>query len=269
MASEDWAPTGIDVSKPSVARMYDYYLNGKDNFEVDRVAAEEAIAAAPVAAEMAVENRSFLGRAVRYLVAEAGIRQFIDLGTGLPTMGNVHEVAHEVTPDARVVYVDYDPIVLAHARALLAEAGRTTIVQADMREPEAILGSPRLRELIDFDQPVAVLMVAVLHFVTDEENPRAIIDRFRQAMAPGSYLVLSHATGDTGPDAAKLAEAYRNASATAPVVPRSHAQIQSLFDGFEVVEPGVVHLPQWRPDSPESVQDPERMWILSGVGRKD
>ena len=267
MAEYGRAPAGLDVTKPSVARMYDYYLGGKDNFAVDRKAAEDAIVAAPVAGVMAVENRAFLGRAVRTL-ARAGIRQFIDLGTGLPTMGNVHEVAHQVAPVARVVYVDYDPVVLVHARALLTEAGHTTIIRADMRDPASILRHPSLRGLIDLDEPVAVLMVAVLHFVTADEDPYDLVARFRDAMAPGSYLVISHASGDTSPDAARLVEAYRAARASAPVVLRTRAEITRLFDGFELIEPGLVHLPQWRPEDPDKVRDPERMWILCGVGRK-
>lgn len=266
MPEQGRAPSELDFTRPNVARMYDYYLGGKDNFAVDREAAEKAIAAAPVAAEMAVENRAFLGRAVRSL-AESGIRQFIDIGTGLPTMGNVHEVAHQVAPEARVVYVDYDPVVVAHARALLMEHDRTTIIQADMREPEVILEHRDLRRLIDLGEPVAVLMVAVLHFVTEEEDPSRIVTRFRDAMAPGSHLVISHAS-DIRPEAMRLVEAYRNARATAPVVLRKRAQIESLFDGFELVEPGLVRLPEWRPDTPGNVRNPERIWILAGVGRK-
>ncbi len=236
----------IGTSTPNPARIYDYLLGGKDNFPADRETAEEVLALAPEVRAVARENRAFLRRAVRYLAGEAGIRQFLDVGTGIPAQGNVHQVAQQVAPDARVVYVDNDPIVLLHARALLA-GNHTTIIQADLREPAAILDHPELREVIDFDQPVAVLLLAILHFITDEEDPAGIVTRLRDAMAPGSYLALSHGTADFRPEAIlKAAQVYDRA--TAPLVLRSHAQIGRFFDGLELVAPGLVQVVSWRPD---------------------
>ncbi len=259
---------GIHVTTPNVARIYDYWLGGKDNFAADRDAAEKILTLIPEARFAARANRAFLGRAVQFL-ARAGIRQFLDIGTGLPTQANVHEVAHQVNPGARVVYVDNDPVVLAHARALLNDTGATVIIEADLRDPQKILEDPGLRTLIDFGEPVAVLMVAILHFITEAEDPLAIVSRFREVMVPGSYLALSHVTADPRPHAeAEVTAVYRQA--TAPMVPRSHAQVGAFFDGFELVEPGVVYAPQWRPDvgSTTLVKDAERSFMLAGVGRK-
>ena len=254
---------GINPSVPHPARIYDYLLGGKDNFPVDREAGEQVIAAIPNVREMALENRRFLQRAVRFLAAEAGVRQFIDIGTGIPTQGNVHEVAQAVAPDARVVYVDNDPIVHVHADALLA-GNSTAIVLGDLRDPNAILNHPKVLKVIDFDQPVAVLLVAVLHFITDEEDAAGIVARLRDAMAPGSYLVLSHFSQDFDPEAAKKAQkVYERAAA--PSVPRSRAEVERLFDGFELLEPKVVQIPSWRPDSSH---DPVDVWAYAGVGRK-
>src|SRR6266545_2612913 len=243
---------GIHVTTPNVARIYDYWLGGKDNFAADRDAAEKILTLIPEARFAARANRAFLGRAVQFL-ARAGIRQFLNIGTGLPTQANVHEVAHQVNPGARVVYVDNDPVVLAHARALLNDTGATVIIEADLRDPQKILEDPGLRTLIDFGEPVAVLMVAILHFITEAEDPLAIVSRFREVMVPGSYLALSEVTA-----------VYRQA--TAPMVPRSHAQVGAFFDGFELVEPGVVYAPQWRPDvgSTTLVKNAERSFMLAG-----
>jgi hypothetical protein len=266
VSERDWQQR-VDPSKPHPARMYDYYLGGKDNFEADREAAEKVLNVLPEARLMALENRAFLGRAVRFL-AEAGIRQFLDIGTGLPTQGSTSEVAHEVAPDARIVYVDNDPMVLVHARALLADgdAKSTVVVEGDVRDPDGILGNPDVRAVIDFDQPVAVLLVAILHFVRDSEDPFGIVERFKRVMAPGSHLVLSHGTHDFDPE--RSAEATRfYAKATAPFVTRSGAEIKRFFDGLEMVDPGLVQLPLWRPDG-----DPpphlDAIWLYGGVGRR-
>jgi len=258
-------PAGIDTTTANPARVYDALLGGKDHYPVDRAAADAILAAAPQARQGARENRAFLQRAVRYL-AEAGIRQFLDIGTGLPTQGNVHEVARQVTPDARVVYVDHDPVVHVHASALLANNSPTTLaVLADLREPEAILDHPGVRRLLDFTRPGGVLLVAVLHFVRDAEDPAGIVVRLRDAMAPGSYLVLSHATGDFHPQAgAKVTEVYQRASA--PLVLRPRAAIQRFFDGFDLVEPGLLQPAVWRPD-PGTVS-PSAGGSYSGVGRR-
>jgi hypothetical protein len=259
-------PAGIDTTTANPARVYDALLGGKDHYPVDRGAADAILAAAPQARQGARENRAFLQRAVRYLAAEAGIDQFLDIGTGLPTQGNVHEVARQVAPDARVVYVDHDPVVHAHANALLANNSPTTLaVLADLREPEAILADSQVRRLLDFTRPVAVLLVAVLHFIRDAEDPAGIVARLRDAMAPGSHLVISHATGDFHPQAgAKVTEVYRQASA--PLVLRSRSQIGRFFRGFDLVEPGLVQPVAWRPD-PGPVS-PSAGGFYSGVGRK-
>jgi hypothetical protein len=258
-------PAGIDTTTANPARVYDALLGGKDHYPVDRAAADAILNASPQARQGARENRAFLQRAVRYLAAEAGIGQFLDIGTGLPTQGNVHQIARQVTPDARVVYVDHDPVVHAHANALLANNSPTTLaVLADLRQPEAILDHPGVRRLLDFARPVGVLLVAVLHFIRDSEDPAGIVARLRDAMAPGSYLVLSHATGDFHPQAgAKVTVVYQRASG--PLVLRPRAAIQRFFDGFDLVEPGLVQPADWRPDpGPTS---PSAGGFYSGVGR--
>ncbi len=242
-----FSPSEIDTSKPHPARMYDYYLGGKDNYPVDKEAAREVLRAVPEGRDNARANRAFLQRAVRFLVGEAGIRQIIDIGTGIPAAGNVHEVAAEVAPETRVVYVDNDPIVHVHANALLTGSGTTRIVLADLREPEKILADPKVGELIDFSQPVALLLVAILHFITDDENPSRIMATLRDALPPGSYLALSHATADfRGEAVEKAAAVYQRA--TSPAVPRSYPQIAPFFGGWDLIEPGLVQVPLWRPD---------------------
>lgn len=262
MSDQSVVAARFDTSVAHPARMYDYFLGGKDNFPADRAAADRLLAAAPQTRVGARENRAFLQRAIRYLAGEASIRQFLDIGTGLPTQGNVHEIAQQVVPDARVVYVDNDPIVHVHANALLA-GDNTTAILADLREPEAILGAPQVRGMIDFDEPLAVLLVAVLHFIRDEEDPAGIVAQLRDAIAPGSYLVLSHGTGDL--DLELSAEATRvYERAAAPLVLRSLAEIARLFDGFELVDPGLVQLSLWRPDG----ELPSARGLFGGVGRK-
>ena len=216
--------------------MYDYWLGGHDNFAADRAAALKVSEAAPEAQLMAVENRRFLRRAVRYLAADAGITQFLDIGTGLPTQGNVHQVAQDINPDARVVYVDNDPMVLAHSRALKT-GGNTVVIEADLREPQAILDHPGTRTLIDFSRPLAVLLVAVLHFISDNDGPSAIVAAIRDALPPGSYLVLSHVTGDIRSEsAANAAVHYKKVASGATL--RGRDEILRFFAGLELVEPG-------------------------------
>jgi S-adenosyl methyltransferase len=265
VAGDTPAPSGIDPSVATAARMYDYYLGGHENFAADRIAALKVIEAAPEAPILAKENRKFLGRAIRYLAGQAGIEQFLDLGTGLPTRGNVHEVAQQVNPRARVIYVDNDPMVLAHSRALKTSAG-TAVIQADMRNPDAILNHTDTQRLIDFSQPLAILFVAVLHFITDADHPQAIVARFLDAAAPGSHLVLSHVTTDPSPEtAAKVKSVY--ASTTNQAAPRPRADILGFLDGLDLVEPGLVPVSQWRPDQPVH-DDPAKGWILGGLARK-
>lgn len=258
----------FDPQTPSTARMYDYYLGGKDNYPADREAAEEVIARMPPGTirTAARQNRMFLGRAVRYL-AEQGIRQFLDIGTGLPTMGSVHEVAQGVAPDCRIGYVDHDPVVLAHGRDMLASVSGAVITGHDLREPEAILADHELRDLLDFSQPVAVLLVAVLHFIKEAEDPRGIIGRLMGALPSGSYLVISHATADSFRELDDAIEAYSTASSS--MRNRTRAEVEALFTGFELVEPGVVWLSQWHPDASTGLaDDPGRSLCWCGVARK-
>jgi hypothetical protein len=264
--SKEWAPAGIDMSVPSVARMYDFFLGGKDNFAVDRELAEEILQRVPETRDIARANRRFLGRAVEFL-ARSGIHQFLDLGTGLPSQNNVHEVAQRIRPDARVVYVDNDPIVLAHARALLSDDASTMVIQEDVREPERILAHPSVQQMLDFSQPVAVMCVAVLPFVTDQEDPWSIVSALTEHLVPGSHLTVSQTTFETLPaeDVALLQEKYRNASA--PVTLRSREAITRFFDGFDLIDPGLVPLTEWRADDQERAQ-PAGDWMLAGVGRK-
>lgn len=260
------APVELNVHIARSARMYDYYLGGKDNFAADRKAAEEALKAAPEIRDIARENRAFMQRAVRFLVKK-GVRQFLDIGTGLPTQHNVHEVAQEGAPDARIVYVDNDPIVLVHARALLTGSGegRTCVITGDLREPEAILSKPEVGAFIDFSQPMATMLVSVLQFIPDKD-PEEIVAPLRHAMAPGSYLVISHPTQDFRQEQVlQVADTYTRAKA--PAVPRRKAEIERLFGDFDLVEPGLVQVPLWRPTGP-IFPDLNRIWMYGGVARK-
>lgn len=247
--SDDWAPTGIDVSKPSIARVYDAVLGGKDNFAVDRAIAQQSQDIVPEIGDVARFNRDLLGRAVRFM-AQSGIRQFLDLGSGLPTVQNTHQVAQSVAPDARVVYVDIDPIVLAHGRALLAENHNTTVVTADLRDPKAVLNLPQVREFIDFDQPVGLMLVGVIHHLGDDEDPDGIVQAYLDALPAGSYFLLTHFCASS-PDALALEGALLTSLGTGRF--RTLEEITAYFDGLELLEPGVVYLPQWRPE--ESVAE--------------
>jgi hypothetical protein len=262
--TDDWIAK-LNPGVPNPARMYDYFLGGKDNFPADREAAEQAIAVSPPTLDMARENRAFLRRAVRFLAAEAGIRRFLDIGAGLPTQGNVHEVAQAVAPDARVVYADIDPVVVTHARALLADPN-TAAIQADLRDPDAILATPEVRGLLDGGQPVAILLLAILHFVQDADDPARSVARLRDAVPAGSYLAITHATAEAPnpkPEvAARVVDVYQRA--TASLALRTGAEVARFFDGFDLVDPGLVQVQEWRPDAPSKA--PGGIW--GGVGRK-
>ena len=259
---------GPDFTKPSPARMYDYWLGGKDNFAVDREAAAEILQHAPDADSACRANRAFVGRAVRHVVGR-GVLQFIDIGTGLPTAGNAPEAAAAASPGARTICVDNDPVVVSHGRALLPRDGTTAVVEADMRDPQAILAAPETRRLIDFTQPVAVVFAAVLHFVRDEENPAAIVAAFRERIATGSYLIISHDTTEGHPpELLKLGEDVYS-RATAPMIMRSPQAILRFFDGFELAEPGLVAVNEWRPESLRERQERGGHWLLCGVGQKN
>ena len=259
---------GLDVTAPNVARMYDYYLGGKDNFEADRIAAEKVLALVPGLRRSAVENRRFLRRVVRFLAAEAGVTQFLDIGVGLPTQGAVHEVALEINPGARVVYADYDPVVVSHGQTLLTVADLSIMVRGDVRRPDDLLAMPEVPAHLDFGKPIAIVLFAVMHFVPDTDNPAGIVACLRDAIAPGSYLALSHIGTEFFPDKQALAQAvavYERASER--VWPRSWDQVLGFFDGFELLEPGLVPKHQWRPVADTAADGtPNIQW--GGVGRK-
>jgi hypothetical protein len=262
--------SGFDPARPSAARVYDYFLSGKNHFVSDREIAEKVLALEPASRTTARENRAFLGRAVRYMVAEAGVRQFLDIGTGLPTTNNVHEVAQAVDPSARVVYADNDPLVLAHARALLTSSpeGRTAYIQADLRDPETILAAPAVLEVLDFSQPVALILVAVLHFVLDGFKPAAAIATLLGALPPGSYLAASHVMGEHLPaQAAAATRTYR--SSGIPLQVRDADEFAALaFPGLELVPPGVVPVSEWRPQGRGPRPLPSEVHCYGGVARK-
>jgi len=265
-----WVPSGIDTSKANIARVYDYWLGGSHNFRADQDAARTLIAVEPNTRVIIRANRAFLGRAVRFLAREAGIRQFLDIGSGIPTEQNVHQIAQETAPGSRVVYVDNDEVAVAHSRLILEADPDATIIQADLREPAKILADPETQLLIDFAQPVALLLVAVLHFIPDTADPAGILATLREALVPGSYLVICHSCRDARPDLADPAETVYSSRVAGQLCLRTRDQIARLFDGFSLVEPGLVWIPQWRPDSPADVPgDPQRYWGLVGVGRRE
>jgi hypothetical protein len=266
-------PPGIDVTKPNIARVYDAFLDGKDNFAVDRAVVELTLQIVPDAAAGAKANRAFLRRVVRYLAGQAGIGQFLDIGSGLPSQGNVHEIAHEVSPAARVAYVDSDPVVLRHAQALLAGAPTVRVVTADVRRPAEILGSDQVREFIDFDRPVGLLMLAILHHVREEEDPAGIVARFREAAAPGSYLAISsfRMPGSGHPqDAARTLEVQDLFNAKLGTgLWREQEEILAWFGDWELLDPGLVPLPEWRPDTAgQAARDSTYHGFVGGVARK-
>ncbi len=259
-------PAEFDPERPSAARVYDYYLGGASNLKVDRDFGKKVLEVLPEARDYALYNRAFLRRTVRYCAAN-GIRQFLDIGSGIPTVGHTHEIARQIDPVCRVVYVDNEPLAVAHSELLLTDNPNAAAVHADIRNPGAVLGAAETKRLLDFDEPIAVLMVALLHFVPDADDPKSLLKRYHSALAPGSYLVMSHVT-DEGLNlrVGAAAEMYRTTDRPACV--RDREQITELFDGFELVEPGVVLTPQWRPDSPTESVDPSRAAALGGVGRK-
>ncbi|GAA3800390.1 SAM-dependent methyltransferase [Sphaerisporangium flaviroseum] len=272
MAHSKLERLGFDPTIPNEARMCDYFIGGKDNFAADREAARRALELAPELPMMCHEGRRFLSRAVRYL-AGAGIRQFIDIGCGLPTQGNVHEIAQEVASDSRVAYIDNDPVVVVHAQALLEDDKQTAVIEADARDPDQILGHPRLNNLIDLREPVAVLLLFTLVTIPEDELAAHIVRRFRDAVVPGSHLAIAHSVSDLRPETtAKLAALYQDdgvVSGPRRDQLRSKADIERLFEGLSLVEPGVAYLPEWRPDPGETYTGPGTIWAVGGIGRKD
>jgi S-adenosyl methyltransferase len=256
----------VDISVAHSARVHDYWLGGKDNFAADRAAGAAVQVAYPGIVQSVRANRAFLARVVRFLTAEAGITQFLDIGTGIPAANNTHEVAQSVTPDARVVYVDYDPVVLAHARALLTSGPRGTVdyIDADLRDTDRILGAAA--RTLDFSRPVAIMLIAVMHLIVDADDPYGIVGQLRAAMPAGSYLALSQVASDIEPE--QMAEAARqyNMRARETQRHRTHAEVTRFFDGLELLEPGVVVVSQWRPGSAAEASAHSGMW--GGVGRR-
>jgi hypothetical protein len=276
-ASEDWrrgaspeqlksAVRTIDPSVAHIARIQDYWLGGKDHFEADRVAGDEAIAQLPDMVASVRNTRAFLGRTVRYLAGHAGIRQFLDIGTGIPTASNTHEVAQSVAPESRIAYVDNDPMVLAHARALLTSnpAGRCGYVDADIRDPQKILSAAA--GVLDLTEPAGVVLMAVLQFVPDSDDPHGIVRRLMEAVPAGSYLVISHPASDIQAAAMAGMATRLNQLMAQRVTPRGRDEVTAFFDGLDLVEPGVIRCPEWRPDSPEDAAGKSTMW--GGVARK-
>lgn len=267
MAAEAHLPTGIDPNRPSAARIYDAFLGGTHNFAADRAVADRACQLVPEVPLVVRQNRAFLRRAVRF-AAERGIRQFLDLGSGIPANGNVHEVAREVQPDARVAYVDLDPTAVLHAREVLGADPLTVVLHGDLQQPEKVLADAGVRALLDLSEPVCVLMVAVLHFTPDTADLTAALRHYREAVAPGSCLVLSHVTGGAHKDMVERFIDLYNRTGT-PLVPRDRTRIEALFDGWELAESGLVHTTDWRPEpgSP-AVDDPSATLSFAGVGIK-
>ncbi|MEV4121601.1 SAM-dependent methyltransferase [Micromonospora sp. NPDC049645] len=274
MTRDKAAPPGIDPSIPSVARVYDFFLGGKDNFEVDRKVAEHALRITPDGPAAGQANRAFLRRVIRFLVSEAGIDQFLDIGSGLPTQGNVHEVATEQNPKAQVVYVDNDPIVLTHGRALLAAEGTATVIQADIREPQEILNHPDVRRFLDFDRPIGLLLFAILHHLADDEDPQAVVAALIDELPSGSYVAISHFRdpGERDPEGSRKAREveriFNESLGTGRW--RTDEEILSFAEGLTVLEPGLVPLAEWRPeaDAPAAAQTDTYHTFVGLLARK-
>jgi hypothetical protein len=274
MTEAQRVPPGVDPDTPSPARLYDYYLGGTDNFRADRDAAERIRALMPELADAAWANRGFHQRAARWLAGTPGIRQFLDIGSGLPTQNNTHQAVARVASDARVVYVDNDPMVRVHASSLLTGAGNTRFITADVRDPESVLGHPQTRELIDFGQPVGLLMTAVLHFVADGSDPHGLVARLVAELAPGSYLVLSHITADQKPPAAVQAILDIYAHATEQIHMRTRAEVERFFDGLELLPPyagaaaRVTYVGDWGAEDAVLADSDGSRWSYGGVARR-
>jgi hypothetical protein len=260
------APEEGETDRPSVARVYDFFLGGHHHYAADRDLGRQLMQVEPNARMIVRENRSFLSRAVRYLL-DAGIRQFLDLGSGIPAQENVHEIAQRHDPEARIVYVDNDQGAVAHSKHLLRGNPLASVINAELRDPSAVLRHPEVRRLLDFSQPVGLLMVAVLHFVPGSADPAGIVAKLAGSLVPGSYLAISHATHDAAPGVAAKVRDLFNKNAASPAHTRSREEILRFFAGFELVEPGLVYLPRWRQDGvvPEN---PDRAWLYAGLARK-
>ncbi|GAA3629835.1 S-adenosyl methyltransferase [Lentzea atacamensis] len=266
---QSWIPPGVDVSVPSAARVYDYLLGGAHNFAVDRLMGDKAEQMMPLARSAARLNRAFLRRAVRFM-AEQGVRQFLDIGSGIPTVANVHEVAQDVAPECRVVYVDRDPVAVAHGELLVAGNDRVGVLQADMRDPDSILNSHETGRLLDFDQPIGLLLLFMLHWVPTAADPQSLMKRYREALPSGSYLAISHLASEHTIAEARAVTDRMNKVGGGEVIERTHDEVEAFFGDFELVEPGLVKFAEWRPTGPGDISDdPEVNGIAyAGVGRK-
>jgi hypothetical protein len=260
-----WVTEDIDLDRPNAARVYDYLLGGTANFAKDREFADRLTAIAPDAASIARLNRAFLRRAVNYCLAN-GIRQFLDIGSGIPTAGNVHEIAHRTDPSARIVYVDIEPVAVTHTERMLAANDNAAVVHGTLLDPEGVLSSDAVRRLLDLDEPVAVLMVAVLHFIADDAGPHAAVARYVDAMAPGSYLVLSHLAAEDTDEQSQARTLYQKDAI--PITTRTRDQLAAFFTGTELQDPGIVWIPRWHPEEYDNLDAPERSKGYAGVGRK-
>jgi O-methyltransferase involved in polyketide biosynthesis len=274
MTEAEQAPAGVDPTAPTPARLYDYYLGGTSNFQVDRDAAERLRANLPELTDAAWANRGFHQRAARWMAATHGIRQFVDLGSGLPTQGNTHEAVGDIANDARVLYVDHDPMVRAHARALLNGTRSTALIEADLRDPDAVLGNPEFRALIDLSQPTGLLATAVLHFVADETDPWGLVQRYLSELAPGSFVALSHATADRLPPQAVQAMYDTYAHATERIYLRPRDEVERLFAGLELVapfsgaQPSLTFVGQWGAEDECAADSDGSRVLYCGVGRR-
>ncbi|MGW1678383.1 SAM-dependent methyltransferase [Saccharopolyspora sp. NPDC002376] len=266
MDAQSWWAKGVDICKPSSARVYDVHLGGSHNFQVDRELAEQAALMMPTLPAVLRSNRSFLRRAVQHL-AELGVRQFLDLGSGIPTVGNVHEIAQRVDPNSRVVYVDSDLVAVAHSQAILRDNDRAVAIRADFRDVDEVLGNDEVRSMLYFDEPIAVLFFAVLHFVPDSDDPAGIVARYAEQLCSGSYVALSHAGSDGVEESVKQASALYSERIGGFFL-RSRAEVAPMFAGLELIEPGLVDLLEWRPDPGEKWQDAPLVAGPGGVARR-
>lgn len=267
MSRDGWVPAEVPLDRPSAARIYDYMLGGYHNFEIDRAIGDKMIAVYPEVRLGAQANRAFLRRAIRF-IAEQGVDQFLDLGSGIPTVGNVHEVAQAINPDVRVAYVDIDPVAVAHSRTMLADNPRAVAIQADVHQPEAILNHSEIQDLLDFERPLGLLCVAIMHYILDDEEACEIVRAFRSVMVPGSHMALAQgATGYNPPQRREMVALFGQAASTKT---RSPETISLFFEGFDLVEPGLVYVPLWHPEGQDDifVDQPEHSLTLGGVGRK-
>jgi hypothetical protein len=269
MDRREWVPDELVTEKPNAARIYDFLLGGYHNFEPDRLAAEKLLQVHPDVRLSACVNRAFLRRCVQFLIAE-GIDQFLDIGSGIPTVGNVHQVAHEANPSAHVVYVDIDPVAVAHSRAMLEGDVNATAIRADAREPDAILNHPEVKALLDLNRPTAILLVALLHLLPEDDQAYRVMRTFTAVLTPGSFVAISHPTYEEAPTEFRQQIDRLSSRAPAAYQYRSHPKILQFFDGLDLVEPGLVYTPLWRPEGPDDMllDSPERAFCLAGVARK-